>query len=702
MEPNPDPPKKGMAKVKRGAKASGKPSAEAGVQKRTDKTASVRAKRQKKQMQEARATRRDPCDCGRTRQELDALLEKNTDDSGKPIKLYKAYFTRETTDPHCKQGRPIAEHPPAHAGGAAVAAGGQRLDRQPRELVAKVLSLIDPSNVHQPTLTATELNYQQQGDALEWVIDKISGMHDTTKLAEMSTSKGQPIIGTGATSGVGKSRLLEEIRRHYSKTAHVLVVSYNTNEGLTPTQDEKEDLQRAAGFFRSRLLCAMLPPSEVMKHGAPTSRYLSTSFQDATNDDVVEVLAKKFSDGKDVLILVDEVVQLSVTSPSKPPDDTVLHAVISTLGEISHHASNRLGAAKCVGIFTALSKALIEKAKTNSGRNILTPPLPLLSRTEVANVVRAKQTKASEVLIDHIFAITAGHARTLEKVMGAQWKNGHLNQALDTLIPAVCEQASRFVMSEPEIRAILLEDVTAGVDFQKLSRESILHVSTSGGAGDVTIVPAFLYKWCVDNPRSSLAKHLKPSLDAAWERIYLSAAKEGKGGDPLEKFLWHFEAVRRELLAGSTLSVREFFRMTTTPSSWKWHGRYQFPTITGTATVPQPASNKWENFDVDGTVVDSRTRYEPTSGNFPKYDWLSAAEGAKGNIVPMGSQTKHGGGTVQDPADNVASIKFSTRATGVEAWSAKGWLVLHAPELECYLGTSMTAAAASLLHHPAN
>ena len=84
----------------------------------------------------------------------------------------------------------------------------------------------DPANVWQMELTATNLSYQKQGGVLQQVIDYIDAMHDKKQRENLFSEKGQPLIGIGATSGMGKSRLLDEIRRHYKGKAHVLVVTY--------------------------------------------------------------------------------------------------------------------------------------------------------------------------------------------------------------------------------------------------------------------------------------------------------------------------------------------------------------------------------------------------------------------------------------------------------------------------------------------
>ena len=573
------------------------------------------------------------------------------------------------------------------------------IETQKPGTVAEALRLIDPTTVWQMQLTQTALPYQPQGNVLGTVDKYLAYFRDKEKLEAVSTDKGQPIIATGATTGVGKSRLLEEVRsKALKKGTHVVAVSYNSLTALSPTDQECNinDLAAVRRCFRSRVLCAMLPKQK-LDDGRPTPKLVSTRF-DVSDLGVVEVLRKKFDDGKDVLILVDEVARLGT-----PGKDEALNAVVSTLGDLCHQTSSRfIKGGKCIGFFTALSQAVVAAAKTNSGRNILTPFLPLLDKAEVDAIIKDKHPKADDVALDHIYAITAGHARSVAQFASSKtpWHDGTCPKYnIHQLIATVCDQSSRFVVTEADIRAILLEDSTVGVDFQRLSRESVVHVNPNGSP---VLVPAFLYKWAGGHSGTSrLAKHVKACLDAAWERIHVSGRKEGADGKAFEKFLWHYEAVRRELLRGQPTTVHEFYRLGSTPSKWKWTEECVIPPITGPKLVANPSNNKWENFDVGATIVDATTRYEPTSGNFPKYDWLGAVRTKDGAIQPIATQTKHGSGNIGTPADGVISVKMtSLDATAVAAWTRNGWLVLGRKELQQYLGSTMAAAAASLLYFP--
>jgi hypothetical protein len=285
---------------------------------------------------------------------------------------------------------------------------------------ADTLKMIDPSAVYQLPLTSTALPYQSQGEVVQHILDRIDELHRPADLEKLSMGKGQPIIATGATSGVGKSRMLEELRKALlTKGYAVITVSYNTAANVVPTSEElgqtkDYDPTAVTRCFLSRLVCAMLPASAfpvVNGEPRPTSEYVSRRFNISSIDDVAGIIREKFG-GTRVVVMMDECVQLSSNG-----DDTAMNAVISLLGNICQLASPcSEGNNRCVAVFTALSQQLIDAAQTNSGRVILSYPLPLLGREAVNTIVRARHPNATDTMLEHIFSLSAGHS------LAAPWR----------------------------------------------------------------------------------------------------------------------------------------------------------------------------------------------------------------------------------------------------------------------------------------
>ena len=192
-----------------------------------------------------------------------------------------------------------------------------------------------------------------------------------------------------------------------------------------------------------------------------------------------------------------------------------------------------------------------------------------------------------------------------------------------------------------------------------------------------------------------LARHLYNCFVAAWNRFFLVDEKQGTGA-PFEQFIWHFEAVRRELLLGRTMAVKDFLNLPSAPPIAD--KEFKVTSITSWRRIPN-------DFDCSSPAA-SNTRYEPEMSNFPLYDCFSGWQPAKrhdGDVhadpVMWGWQMKHGQGRTQPAATGMVSVFVSTRATNqCDAWSNNGWLVLAGDDLKKYLGPTMSAAAAALVN----
>jgi hypothetical protein len=186
---------------------------------------------------------------------------------------------------------------------------------------AEALSLIDRTTMHQLELTPTIMKFSGRDEVMAKVEEELKKIrqHSSQPKAKRqkaekkkkrekkdtsSDGKGQPIIATGATTGIGKSRLLEEVRLKYKKLDYeVVVLSYNSGANLAPHAIETNcsNLKEVENAFFSRLLCMMLPTKEFEQ----SKSSIHTRFT-VTYAQVLDIISTKFA-GKNMLILMDEV-----------------------------------------------------------------------------------------------------------------------------------------------------------------------------------------------------------------------------------------------------------------------------------------------------------------------------------------------------------------------------------------------------------
>lgn len=114
--------------------------------------------------------------------------------------------------------------------------------------------------------------------------------------------------------------------------------------------------------------------------------------------------------------------------------------------------------------------------------------------------------------------------------------------------------------------------------------------------------------------------------------------------------------------------------------------------------ISNPSRNQYENFNPITTCDDPHIRYEPKGPTFPKYDWFTVMLDEKGNKIVKGEQSKLENGEDQRADDTVVSVKLSTLTTGLSEWERQGWLVLGGPELEQYLGSTLSFASVCIRH----
>jgi hypothetical protein len=504
------------------------------------------------------------------------------------------------------------------------------------------------------------------------------------------TGKGQPLIGMGAASGVGKSRLLQEFRSEARKSGTVVItLTYNSLESLTPHAQERScDKDTIVKAFLSRLLCMMLPKKEFDKIG----RDCLWNKYSVTRADVVAMMAKKFA-GKNVLILGDEFVSLSSKRAAGGYDDTALDVVVSEFGHVCAEVTSELGENFCIGFFTALSRRIVEDAHTRSGRTILLVDLPLLSREVTLDLVRRAKKDLDKGIPEVLFALTAGHARLLEAFLaGNTLKWG--TTTLEGIIPPLKKQGHINALQEEDVITILAD---RGADADKLDllcRRSLVQRLEAGG---YVAAPAELYQWAAGS-RSDLGVDLKAFLDACWHEMFLKKAKQGLDGKPLEDVLSSYERLRRHWLSG-TVALNQFFKGSSAAAGFRWSDKVTFDTLGDEVTLSNPSLNTWKSFDLK-ILNNANTLYkQDCGGNFPRYDWFSVVE-VEGKKVPLGSQSKHGRGKLADPDPKVISVKFSTLADPLTEWKDRGWLVLDGKALREYLGSTLAAAAVCVLYHP--
>jgi hypothetical protein len=217
------------------------------------------------------------------------------------------------------------------------------------------------------------------------------------------------------------------------------------------------------------------------------------------------------------------------------------------------------------------------------------------------------------------------------------------------------------------------------------------------------LVPAFLFKWAEENnDDEALGGHLHACMSAAWNGIFLKDGKQGTG-QPFEHFMWHYEAVRRELLKSKPVTLSTFYGNAALPATWdaekkaRWRQKFVFPPITASEQLQNPTKNKWKNFDVVANITHTTIRYEPNKDNFPKYDWFTTMTDSSGKVAIKGEQTKHGGGAVSAADERVFSVKLSTKLSSLDACEGEGWLALDNAQVRKYLGPTMLAAGATFL-----
>jgi len=395
---------------KKGAKASGKPSAEGGAQKRAANAASARAERRSTQLKEARAAGRDPpCDCGRTQEKLDALLKESKYGNNKAA--YNAYFTGDATDPRCKKGRPIAEHPAAqHAGGDSGGLGKRdfalfKADAKtkkdpdekkwklaqpascetvnPEELQAagnKICRTIcDALNMSKKNLTKLRLrnvtpsnsqdvaeDAMDDGDtedddsATDVAEDTVDDAEDDSDIAKRMRKN--VLIAAQNGMGTGKSHLVDNLALAFQpllKGARIVKVTYNLGQDLMlDASDIKKKSHLHCLLARILLACVVDDPAEV-EGALETHGVFDFSSIDAGEDAVARFLHERYPK-RPIAIAIDEVAMLEDVMADESSPRRARRAskgLVSTVKHICMRVNELRGfdfKCLCLGFVTAL------------------------------------------------------------------------------------------------------------------------------------------------------------------------------------------------------------------------------------------------------------------------------------------------------------------------------------------------------------